>query len=68
MDVHHDLLAGAVDHDLRYPGVIELLLDVFPDRDVLVKLLRVMLLREPVRLPPIQGADPESIGMNLLSH
>src|SRR4030095_7779101 len=68
VDVHHDLLARAVDHAARDGGVVELLLDEAPDLHVLVELQRVAALREPVRLPPVEGAEPESVGMDLLSH
>src|SRR5690606_22575755 len=68
VDVHHHLLAGALDHDLRDAGVEQLLLDEAADPDVLVELGGVAALREPVGLPPVEGADPESVRMDLLSH
>src|SRR3990172_7116201 len=68
VDVHDHLVAGPLDHDLRDPGVEELLLDVVPEPEVLVQPLRVVPLGEPVGLPPVEGADPEAVRMNLLSH
>ena len=38
------------------------------DRVVLVDLLGVAPLSEPVGLPPVEGAEPESVGMYFLSH
>jgi hypothetical protein len=68
VDVQHDLVAGPVDHDLRDAGVVELLLDEAPDLVVLLDLVGVAPLREPIRLPPVEGAQPESIGMYFLTH
>jgi hypothetical protein len=47
--------------------VKELLLDEFADLDVLVKLRAIAALREPVGLPPIEGAQSKSVRMYLLS-
>src|SRR5262245_29345320 len=68
VDVHDDLVARPLDHDLRDAGVEELLLDVVAEPDVLVEPLGVVPLGEPVGLPPVEGADPEAVRMNLLSH
>ena len=67
VDVDDDLLAGPIDHDLRDSGVEELLLDELPDLVVLVDLLAVAALLEPVGLPPVERAQTESVGVNLLS-
>jgi hypothetical protein len=68
MDIDHDLLAGSFDDDLRDSGVIELLLDEGSNLHVLYELFRVVLLSEPIRLPPVKGAYSKTVGMNLLTH
>src|SRR3990172_10557923 len=68
VDVHADLLAGPLDHHLRDARVVELLLDEAPDLHVLVELARVAPLREPVRLPAVDGPEPESVGMYFFTH
>ena len=68
VDVHDDLVPAPVDDDLGDSRVEQLLLDEVPDLDVLVELLPIPALREPVGLPPVEGAEPESVGMYLLSH
>src|SRR4029079_2529738 len=68
MDVHGDLAALLDDVDVREPGVRELLLDVVADRHVLEQQVGEVALVEPVRLPVVDVADAEALGVNLLSH
>ena len=68
VDVDGDLVLVLADADVRQAGVAELALDVLADLDVLEQVVGELALVEPVRLPVVDVADPESFGMNLLSH
>ena len=54
--------------DVGEPGVRELALDVLADRDVLEQVVGELALVEPVRLPVVDVADAEALGVDLLSH
>src|SRR5262245_39122612 len=68
VDVHHALVARALDHHLRDAGVEELLLDVAAQAMVLVDLVRVVPLLVPVGLPAIERSQPEPIRVYFLTH
>jgi hypothetical protein len=67
-DIDLDLAGALHDRDLGKAGVRQLVLDVLPDREVLVQVVGEVALVEPVRLPVVDVADPESLWMDLLSH
>ena len=50
------------------PGVREPLLEVGPQREILVEQLRVVAIGEPARLPRLVEPEPESVRMNFLTH
>ena len=62
------LVGSPLDLDARNLGLIELLLQVPPDGDVLVKKLGVVTICEPLGFPVANDADPEADWMYLLSH
>jgi len=64
VDVHLDLGLVLLDRDLREAGVRELALDVLTDADVLDQVVREVALVEPLRLPVVDVADPEDLGMD----
>ena len=61
-------LAAALDGDFREAGVRKPVFDVVADREVVLEDVGEVFLLEPVRLPVVDIADPESLGMDLLSH
>src|SRR5262249_42595460 len=67
-DVDLDLSRALDDADLGQAGMRELVLDVPANRQVLVQVVRKVALVEPVRLPVVDVADPETLWMDLLSH
>src|SRR5205085_9424831 len=67
VDVDSDL-AAALDCDVGEPRVGELALDVLADRNVLEQLVGEPAVVEPGRLPVVDVADPEALGMDLLAH
>jgi len=67
VDVHRHLTPLLDDLDVREAGVRELALDVVADRDVLEQIVRELALVEPVRLPVVDVADAEALGVDLLS-
>jgi hypothetical protein len=67
VDVHSDL-AAALDRDVREAGVGKLVDDVVADLQVLLQEVAEVFLREPVRLPIMDVADAETLGVDLLSH
>ena len=68
VDVDGDLVLVLADADVRQAGVAQLALDVLADLDVLEQVVGELALVEPVRLPVVDVADPESLWMNLLAH
>ncbi len=68
VDVDRDLAALLDDRDVGEAGVRELVLDVVADRQVLDQQVGEVALVEPVRLPVVDVADPEALGVDLLSH
>ena len=46
----------------------ELALDVIADRDVLEQVIRELFLVEPRRLPVVDVADTQALGVDLLTH
>ena len=63
-----DLAALLGDLDVREAGVRELVLDVVADRQVLEQVVGELALVEPGRLPVVDVADAEALGVDLLSH
>ena len=68
MYVDNELLTGSLDNNLRDTRVKQLLLDELANGKILMKLLGVVFSGKPIGLPPIKGAQPESIGMDFLTH
>src|SRR6185436_8849811 len=68
VDVDLQLVGGALGFDPRDAGMREPLLEVLPQREVLVQELRVVAVRVPARPPGLVEPEPESVGMNLLAH
>src|SRR5205807_5398891 len=68
-DEHLDLITPALDVDRGDPGPRQLPADVLPDRDVLMERVRILLVvRVPVRLPPVDDPEPEAVRIHLVSH
>ena len=68
VDVHGDLAALLHDRDVGEAGVRQTPLDVIADSEVLEQVIGELALVEPVRLPVMDVADAEALGMNLLTH
>src|SRR5690606_3558655 len=64
-----EAVAGALDLDAADRGVRQLRLEVVADLPVLDDVVRVLLaVSEPARLPVGRDAEPEPVGIDLLSH
>src|SRR5207237_354499 len=68
VDVHLYLVLVLADRDVREPGVGELALDVVADADVLEQVVGELALVEPGRLPVVDVADAQDLGMDLVTH
>ena len=62
-----ELLARALEVDPGHARVLQPLLQLFPQLEVLVEELLVLLLGEPAGLPVLVEAYPETYGMNFLT-
>ena len=68
VDVDLQLVRRALGLDPRDAGVREPLLQVLPQREILVQQLRVVAIRVPARPPGLVEAEPEPVRVNLLAH
>jgi hypothetical protein len=68
VDVHLDLVRVLADRDVRQARVRELVRDVVADVDVLEQVVVEVALVEPARLPVVDVADADGLGVDLLSH
>jgi hypothetical protein len=68
VDVDLDLVLVLLDRDVREPGVRQLVLDVVADVDVLQQIVGELALVEPGRLPVVDVADPEGLGVHFVPH
>ena len=68
VDVHGDLAALLGDRDVGEAGVRKLVLDVVADREVFLQVVVELALVEPGRLPVVDVADAEPLGVDLLAH
>ena len=68
VDVDLQLVGGALDLDLRDPGVREARLQRVAQLEIFMQQLRVVLVGEPPRAPGLVEAEPEAVRMNFLSH
>src|ERR1700712_4543437 len=68
VDVHPHAVPGALDLDLRDAGPLHALGEHAADLDVFLHVLRVLLVREPARLPVGRDAEPEPVRVDLLTH
>src|SRR5439155_25739538 len=68
VDVDLDLVLVLADRDAGEAGVRQLALDVVADVDVLEQVVGELALVEPLRLPVVDVADSQYLGMNFLTH
>src|SRR4029450_13065601 len=68
VDVDLQVAGGALVLDHRHAGVVEAVLEVLLQRQVLVQEIRVVLVREPARLPGLVEPDAEPVRVNFLTH
>jgi hypothetical protein len=68
VDRDADLVRGALDVDLRHPGVIQPRLELLAQLQVGVQEIRVVALGVPARMPGLVVDQAKSVGMSFLTH
>ena len=68
VDGDRDVVDAALDLDLADARVGQLLGDQLPDPHVLLEEGGVVAIRVPLRQPGLDDADPEAVGVNLVTH